>query len=359
MVRSCYLARLERLQASLLEAGQDGLLVADPANIRYLTGFSGTFGRLVVGPTGRFLVTDRRYAVPDSPEPPVYDVVVAHGSRVVEAQLEAVRLCGARKLGFEPGAMAWWDVRALEASWPRRVELIAAGGQVEALRRIKDDRELSATRRAARATEEAVEAVLRAARPGVEERDLAALLASELRRRGDGPPAFEPLLASGPRTARIHGRPSNRRLEDGDLLVVDAGATVEGMAADMCRTIVVGGKPDALQQRAFEAVRAALEAAIAAARPGVTGRKIDAAARKTLLAHGYPLLHDVGHGVGLEVHESPRLAEDSDEILEAGMILAIEPGLYVAGWGGVRLEELVRVTARGPERLTRLQMALA
>ncbi len=200
--------------------------------------------------------------------------------------------------------------------------------------------------------------VLAVAEPGVAERELAAILAADLRRHSDGPPAFEPLVSSGPRTAILHARPSARRMEAGDLLLVDAGATASGLAADMCRTIVVGDPQDGLQARAFAAVREALDAAIAAARPGDPASQVEDAARRVLESHGYPLRHDVGHGVGLDVHESPRLAQDSTEVLAPGMVLAIEPGLYVAGWGGVRLEELVLVTAQGACRLTHLPVSL-
>ncbi len=357
MVRSRFLARLARLRERFDDGGQDGLLVSDPANVRYLTGFSGSFCRLVIGPVGVFLVTDRRYAESAPEEPPVYDLVVASGARYLEAEREAILLSGARRMGFEPGAISWWEVRALEACIPRRARLVAAGGQVEELRRIKDDLEIEAIRFAVAATERALAHVLDEAEPGMEERELAAILAADLRRHGEGPPAFEPLLATGPRTAIVHARPTSRRIEAGDLLLVDAGATVSGMAADMCRTIVVGADADLLQGRAFDIVREALDAAIAAIRPGDPARQVEDAARRVLEGYGYPLRHDTGHGVGLDVHESPRLARDSTDVLAPGMVLAIEPGLYVAGWGGVRLEELVLVTAEASCRLTRLKVS--
>ncbi|MBU6429821.1 MAG: Xaa-Pro peptidase family protein [Cyanobacteria bacterium REEB65] len=360
MIRNQFLRRLERLRESFEPAGQDGLLVSDLANIRYLTGFAGTFGRLVVNAHDCFLISDRRYldVAAGFTEEPVFDLVCAKGTAFVERVADTIVHCGMKRLGFEPGALSWWEAIALESALGRRCTLVASGGQVEDLRRIKDALELEAIREAAQATERAIDEVLAGAKPATSENELAARLAAALRRHGEGPAAFEPLIASGERTAIIHARPTQRTLERGDLLLIDAGATVRGMAADLCRTVVIGQAPSSLQKHALGAVRACLDAAIACVGPGVRAAEIERVARAMLGNRGYLLVHDIGHGIGLEVHESPRLAEDSTDILEPGMVLAIEPGLYVAGWGGVRLEELVLVTTEGAERLTHFEHSL-
>lgn len=354
-MRPKFEARLERLRALVARDGFDGLLVSDPANIRYLTGFCGSWSRLVVGPLGTVLVVDRRYMSWSGDLPAGVEKLCVEGVHHEDAVREAVRLVGAVRLGFEPGALSWWEHAALEVRLAGRTALLPAGGQVEELRLIKDDLELACIAEAARITDLAISRILDLARPGSRELDLAAELSSALRRHGDGgAPAFEPLLASGPGTARIHGRPGVRRLQAGDLFVVDAGATYGGMCADCCRTVVVGGKPDPRQADALAAVAEALDKALDAVRPGRAVREAAFAACRALARHGFDLVHDLGHGVGLEIHEEPRIAIDVDPetVFQPGMVVALEPGVYFPGWGGVRIEELVAVTTTGFRVLT-------
>lgn len=348
-------ARLSRLRSLVAREGFDGLLVSDLANIRYLTGFRGTWSRLVVGPLAAALVVDRRYMshAGELPGGGGVELVCVEGVRHEDAVREAVRMAGAERLGFEPGALSWYEHAAIEMRLGGRTTLLPAGGQVEELRLVKDEAEIALMSEAARVTDLAIGRVLEVARPGVSELELAAVLADALRRHGDGgAPAFEPLVASGPGTARIHGSPSSRRLRSGDLLVIDAGATYGGMCADCCRTVVVGERPDRRQAKALAVVAEALEAALDAVRPGRPVRDAAVAAGKTLSRHGYDLPHDLGHGVGIEVHEEPRVARDVDAVFEPGMVVALEPGIYVPGWGGVRLEDLVVVTGTGARVLT-------
>ena len=352
-MRPNYEARLERLRELVARDGFDGLLISDPANIRYLTGFSGTWSRVVLGPLAIVLVVDRRYLAYTADLPAGVEVVCVEGVRHADAMREATIMAGGVRLSFEPGALSWWEQGAIEMRLPVHATFLPAGGQVEELRLLKDETELALVAQAARATDIAIAEVLEFARPGLRELDLAADLAAALRRHGDGgAPAFEPLVSSGPETARIHGRPGARRLAVGDLLLVDAGATFGGMCADCCRTLVIGGRPDRRQAEALAVVGEALELARDAVRPGRPAREVALAAKRALTRHGFTLDHDVGHGVGLEVHEEPRIAPDSNTELAPGMVIALEPGLYVPGWGGVRLEDLIAVTPQGARVLT-------
>ncbi|MBM3269767.1 MAG: aminopeptidase P family protein [Candidatus Sericytochromatia bacterium] len=346
-------ARRERLAALLEADGFDGLLVSELANIRYLTGFDGGWGRLVQGPLAHILVVDARYRDRAPDLPAGVELLVAEGVRTADAVREAVGLAGCTRLAFEPGALSWWEHGAISSRLQPGSRFSPAGGHVEALRAIKDEGERKLIAHAAAVTDRAIAAALACAVPGEREIDVAATLAAALRREGDGgAPAFEPLVAGGAGTARIHARPSRRRLESGDLLLVDAGATISGLAADCARTVVVGERPDRRQREGLDVVQAALEAAIRCAEPGRPVRDLVRAAERRLARHGFGLAHDLGHGVGLEVHEEPRVAADSDAVLAAGMVVAIEPGIYVPGWGGVRIEETVEVTPEGPLVLT-------
>ncbi len=347
-MRPNFQSRLARLGALLGDDGFDGLLVSDLANIRYLTGFDGSWARLVHGPLATLLVVDRRYRDRAGELPAGVELVCVSGMRHEDAVREAVGLAGAMRLGFEPGALSWWEHGAIAMRLSRRQRFLPAGGQVEALRMIKDAAERAAIAQAAHATDRAIAAALAAALPGARDLDVAAALAAALRREGDGgAPAFEPLVAGGEHTAHVHGRPDGRALARGDLLLVDAGATWGGMAADCARTVVVGAAPDRRQQVALAIVQEALDAAIDAVRPGRPVREVARAAERRLARDGFVLEHDLGHGVGLEVHEEPRIASDSDAVLAPGMVIALEPGIYVPGWGGVRLEDLVEVTRDG------------
>lgn len=352
-MRPSFEGRLERLKAMVARDGFDGLLVSDLANIRYLTGFAGTWSRLVLGPLATVLVVDRRYLAETADLPRGVEVVCVEGVRHADAVREAARMSGGVQLGFEPGVLSWWEHAAIEMRLPGRISLRPAGGQVEELRLIKDEGEIALMAEAARSTDRAIAEVLEQARPGVRELDLAATLAAALRRHGDGAaPAFEPLVTSGLHTARIHGRPGTRRLEEGDFLMVDAGATFGGMCADCCRTVVVGRRPDHRQAAALAVVGEALDRALEAVRPGRPVREVAQAAAAVLSRGGHALPHDMGHGVGLEIHEEPRVAPDSDAILEPGMVVALEPGVYLPGWGGVRIEDLVLVTRSGARVLS-------
>ena len=344
--------RAARVRAEMRRYGLDALLVTSRANVQYLTGFKGTAGTALLTPGGLDLVVDFRYYEQAATEAPGARRVLVDGARYEAAIAEAVRTAGPRKLAVEADHLTVAEHMGLAGLLPE-VALVPSRGLVEVARAIKDEEEIALIRRAAAITSEAVAEALAAVRPGLTERALANVVEAAMRARGADGTAFPTLVASGPRAALPHPRPGDRALEAGDWVLIDAGAQVDGYRADMTRSFVLGA-PTAAQVAAYDAVRAALDAGLAAVRPGRAAREVDAACRRVLSARGYGRLfgHDAGHGVGLELHEAPRIGPGGDEELEAGMIITVEPGLYEPGVGGVRLEELVLVTPQGAELLT-------
>jgi Xaa-Pro aminopeptidase len=350
--------RAARVRTELKRYGLDALLVTARSNVSYLTGFRGTQGAVLVTPQALDLVVDFRYYEQAASEAPAARRVLVEGARYDAAICEAIRQAGGRRVGFEADHLTVAEHMALGTGLTG-VDLVPSRGLVEVARAIKDEEEIAMIRRAAAITSEAVADALGAARPGMTERELAGIVEAGFRARGADGPAFPTLVAGGPRAALPHPRPGDRPFEDGDWILVDAGACVGGYRADMSRSFVLGS-PTPAQAAAWQAVRDALAAGLAAIRPGRPAGAIDEACRKVLRSRGYERLfgHDAGHGVGLDLHEMPRLGRGSDEVLEAGMVVTVEPGLYEPGVGGVRLEELALVTPHGAELLTTAPLAL-
>jgi Xaa-Pro aminopeptidase len=242
---------------------------------------------------------------------------------------------------------------SLKSALPMRASLHPVVGSVEALRMIKSPEEIERIRRSVHTNSQAFEQVVARLRFGVTERDLAAQLEYRMRRLGAGKPAFETIVAAGVRSALPHAQPTAAPLRAGDLVMIDMGAFVDGYASDMTRMLFLG-RPDAKVKRAYKAVLEAQLAAIDAVRPGVPAGRVDRAARAALKAHGLDraFVHATGHGLGLEIHEPPRLGAREKTLLRAGMTITIEPGVYLEGWGGIRIEDTVLVTPTGCEILT-------
>jgi len=355
---ACF-ARLRKLQDCLATEGHRCLLVSHLPNIRYLSGFTGSSALLLVRPDDALLVTDFRYEEQAAAEVgAMVEVSIArHGllgrlvERLLDRPVEAV-------VAFECDRLTVRDRRELGERCAQ-VEWKPTAGIVERLRECKDAGELALIRRAARIADEALEQVLSVVREGAEERELAAELEYRLRRGGSDAVPFESIVAAGPRSALPHAHPSSRKICEGDLLLFDFGARVDGYCSDMTRTVCLG--PAAPWQREIhEAVAAALEAGTRAVRAGVTAREVDAAARSCLEQSGWAQWfgHGTGHGIGLEVHESPRLFSRSDDLLAAGQVVTIEPGVYLPDRGGVRIEDDVLVNADGREVLTGFRRSL-
>jgi Xaa-Pro aminopeptidase len=345
-------ARRERLRARVREADAAALLVTGLANLRYLTGFTGSAGVLALGAEGPdLLITDGRYDTQVRQETDAgVEVEIAGDPALVAARGRLAERGGGRVLceSEHLSVAAWEEWRA--AGGP---ELDAVRGWVEELRAIKSTAELDSIRRAAAIADRAFAELLPAIRPGVVERELALELERLLAAHGSDGPAFESIVAFGERSALPHARPGARRLGSGEVVLIDFGAVVGGYRSDMTRTVALGD-PGPELARAYEVVRDAQRAAIEGIVPGMTGREADALARGPIDAAGLGerFSHSLGHGLGLEVHERPRLSKKSDDELLTAMVVTLEPGVYIAGSGGVRIEDDVVLWPDGAEVLT-------
>jgi Xaa-Pro aminopeptidase len=359
MTRTTHTTRLTSVRRELKRLKLPALLISHPANLTYMTGFRGSDGMALLTADRLVLVVDFRYVEQAREQAPGAEILQVMGADYDDALAEGIRQLELKTLAFEADALEVSRHMALTWRLPE-LALIPSRGIVEREREVKDEDEIARIRRAANITGAAIVAGLAAARPGVSERAIAAEVEAVLWQLGAEGPAFPTLVASGPRAALPHPRPGDRRLEAGDWLLIDAGAVLDGYRADMSRTVVLG-EPDARQREAWSAVQAALTAGLAAVKPGARAGGVDRACREVLKKRGWDAAfgHDTGHGVGLDLHEGPRLAPGSDDRLEPGMVITVEPGVYVPGWGGVRLEQLVLVTPSGAELLTKAPVTLA
>lgn len=340
--------RRDRLAATL-PADLDVLLLTSPENIRYLCGFTGSNGALLIGRAGdAVLATDGRYLIQAAEQAP--DVTLVEARSVAAGLVERAAEGGARRIGFEPHAVTVAGHDALRSA-ASSAEVVASPRLVESLRSIKDAGEIEALTTACQITDAAFNEVVLTARVGVTERELAFALTTTMRRHGAEADSFDSIVAFGPNSAVPHHEPTDRALAAGDLLKTDFGAQYAGYHADMTRTVVVG--PAAQWQREIHAVVHEVQSAgRAAAAVGAKPADLDADARAAIEATGHPVSHGLGHGVGLQIHEDPFLTPSSSAgPLAADMVITIEPGLYVEGRGGVRIEDTVAVVADGEPRL--------
>jgi Xaa-Pro aminopeptidase len=358
--RPDYAARVTRLLASIAEHHLDGLLVSSLANVRYLTGFSGSNALAFVTARGSVtLFTDFRYQTQVVDEvSAVARVVIASNSLWTDLWATLASLPGLEVAGFESAHLLHRDFeRLLEdgARWQWR----PARELIESLRERKDAVEVAHIEVAARMATDALRATLPQIRAGLSETTIAGLLEKSLREAGSEGYPFATIVASGPRSALPHARSSSRMVESGDFLLLDFGAIHEGYCSDITRTVVVGSASSE-QRSLYDAVRRAQEKACVEVRAGMRGREADAIARDFLKSQGLAeeFGHSLGHGIGLEVHEGPRLATSAEAILPLDAVVTVEPGVYRAGWGGVRIEDDVLLSASGPRRLTEFSREL-
>jgi Xaa-Pro aminopeptidase len=337
--------------AGLAERKLDAHLVSFGPNLRYLSGFTGSNGALLLAEATAILFTDPRYTIQARQES-TCELHVAKGP-LLPAVAEAIARLKVRRVGYEPALMTCEVRDSLGASLPMGASLEPAGGWIESLRAVKSAAEIERIRRSVETNSRAFEQVAARVRAGMREQDLAAELEYRMRRLGAEKPAFETIVASGERSALPHAQPGASRLSAGELVVIDMGAQQDGYCSDMTRMLFLG-RPGARVKRAYRAVLEAQLAAIDTVRAGVAAARPDAAARRVLRGFGLEraFVHSTGHGLGLEIHEPPRLGRREKLRLKAGMALTIEPGVYIEGFGGIRIEDTVLVTARGCEILT-------
>ncbi len=344
--------RRARLASRLVELGADGFLITRLPNVRYLTGFTGSNGQLLLTPSDAAFFTDGRYTEQGRHEVPDLERLT-YLDGFLEPVVRAARRLGVGRLGFESHGVTFRSYEELRAL-AKGIELVPVGGEVERQRWVKDSDELAALERAQGATDDAFDAVVGRLREGITERELAFELEVEMRRAGAERPAFDTIVAFGEDAAEPHHEPTGRPLSRGDVVKMDFGALVNGYHADMTRTLAFGQPPDRLRDL-HDLVRSAQEAGIDAVRVGATGAEVDAAARSVIEGAGLGehFTHGLGHGVGLEIHEGPHLRRGSDDALPAGAVVTVEPGVYLPGVGGVRIEDMVEVTVDGRRPLPR------
>jgi len=350
-------ARADAVLAAVAERELDALLVSNLVNIRWLTGFTGSNAAAVLGPAQRRFVTDFRYL----------SQVAAQIDEAWEREIDSDLLKrvaaglpeGPFKLGFDDAHLTVKQHAQLAELVGDGVELVAAGGIVEALRAVKDPAEIDAIRAATKVADAAFEEVVSAGIVGRTEREVALDLEIAMRRRGASGASFAPIVAAAEHGALPHAAPRDVPIPAGTLVVIDWGAQLDGYASDCTRTVATG-ELDPRDRAVYDLVLEAQEAALAAVRPGPTGQEVDAIARAIIddAGHAEHFGHGLGHGVGMEVHEGPRLAKLAKDPLAAGNVVTVEPGVYVPGAVGVRIEDLVAVTADGHDVLTGLSKAL-
>ena len=344
--------RVTALRPRLVDLELDALVVTSPENIRYLSGFTGSLGYLIIGTDAAEILGDSRYWLQMQAEAPAFRLMPSgpsHGLWALIAQ--RLKALGLRRVGFESFHLTFDQHQRLSAALSPEQALVATAGLVEDLRIVKEDDEVELLRTVASIAGRAFDRVRAAIRPGLRERDVAFLLEQTFRELAADGPAFETIVAAGERGALPHGRASDRVIESGDMVVVDFGAIAAGYHSDTTRTIVVG-EPTPEQARVIEAVRQAQLASIALMKPGVTADEVDRRAREVLAGEQHAFGHGLGHGIGLQVHERPYLSPTDHTPLRPGMVITNEPGIYIPGWGGARLEEMVLITEAGPEVLT-------
>jgi len=344
--------RVERLVRELQERDLPGILVTTPENRRYLSGFTGSAGVLIITPQVARLATDFRYYEQVREQAPDFELVQVPQQmpRVLAAELAAL---GLKRIAFESQDVTvetynQW-VQAMEG-----VELVPTSGIVEELRAVKEAGEIAAIEQAVRVADAAMTYIMETIHPGMTEREVAWQLEVHMRTHGAEGLAFATIAAAGPRSAMSHAVPTDRPIQAGEPMVIDMGARVDGYLSDITRSFCVGHASDEYL-RLWEIVLSAQLAAERGIRAGMTGIEADALARDLIYAAGYEgkFGHGLGHGVGLAVHEKPGLRKQKGELLQENMVVTIEPGIYLPGYGGVRLENMVRITATGCELLNR------
>jgi Xaa-Pro aminopeptidase len=344
---------MDRLRLSFSKFRADSAVVSRPPDVRYLCNFTGSAGVLLVEEEGSTLFTDSRYTFQAHEE--VLGARVAIAKRgILRAVSEALRQRRGRSwVMYSSGEVTMDQLEVLRAYSGGHVRWVKGSGAVENLRAIKDANELANMRGAAAIASQVFESILPTIRPGVTELEVAAEVEYRLKRAGASGPSFETIVAAGKHTAWVHARPSPKRLRKNELVMVDQGAILRGYCSDMTRTVFLGRAPSRVR-RLYRAVADAQEAAKQVIRSGIRAEQVDSAARQVLRRNGLAryFIHSTGHGLGLEVHELPRLGKGEQTVLQAGMVMTVEPGIYLEEVGGIRIEDDLVVTATGAESLT-------
>jgi len=362
--------RVEKLRLALLKTHDggkrddrkplrlDGLIISDRINISYITGFTGSAGLALLMPDSAYLIVDSRYTLQARQESKHFEVIQTPSAVGMAETLNDVvaRYLSTLRLGFEADNLTVAQLSTWKEKTKSRVKLKSTTGMVERLRAIKDADEITAIRAAIRLAESSFKKVSKLLVPGTVETKFALEIETVMRRAGAERAAFDTIVASGPNGARPHHGAGDRAFEAGDLVTIDWGAELAFYNSDLTRTVLIGGgQMDSKQRDVYQTVLDAKNLAIAAIRPGVTGKSVDDIARNYIREKGYGdyFGHSLGHGLGLVVHDGPTLSQRSENIiLQPGMVTTVEPGIYIEGWGGVRIEDDILVTESGHELLS-------
>ncbi|TCS96404.1 M24 family metallopeptidase [Hazenella coriacea] len=343
--------RIEALRGEMNKSNMEAILISHPINRRYITGFTGSAGLALITQNEALLITDFRYVTQVQEQVP-HMTLVKHEGPILETVAQSAQQLGIQTLSFEQDHLTFAQHHELQEALGK-IATAPVSGVIENLRMFKDEEELSLIRKACQIADQTFERIIQEIKPGMRELDVALRLEFIMRDLGASSSSFDIIVASGKRGALPHGTASEKVLEKGDLVTMDFGAWYQGYASDITRTIILG-QPSEKQKEIYDIVLEAGKRSIAVIRPGITGIEADAAARDYITEHGYGEYfgHSTGHGLGLEVHELPRLSVKGEEELKPGMVVTVEPGIYLSELGGVRIEDDVVVTEDGCEVLT-------
>ncbi|WP_151734331.1 M24 family metallopeptidase [Paenibacillus tengchongensis] len=343
--------RISKLRTVLQEQGLDAMLITSGINRRYLSGFTGSSGYVLVTGDESYLLTDFRYMT-QAPQQAKGLKVVEHAAKFIDSVRELLPVSSNLRIGFEQDDVTFSAYTAYAEALQPAV-LVPVSKAVENIRMFKDEEELAVMQRAADLADKTFRHILNVVKPGMTERDVDLEMEFFMRSHGATASSFDTIVASGERSAMPHGVASDRVIQGNELITFDFGALLDGYCSDLTRTIAVG-TPDPKLKEIYDIVLEAQLHALANIKPGMTGRECDALTRDIITRYGYGEYfgHSTGHGLGMEVHEWPRLSKLSDDVMKPGMVVTVEPGIYLAGLGGVRIEDDIVITETGIQLLT-------
>ncbi|MBC7959895.1 MAG: aminopeptidase P family protein [Vallitaleaceae bacterium] len=351
-------SRIEKLLEVMGKRGLDAIIVYGEMNRRYLSGFTGSSGYLYISRNKRVFLTDFRYMEQGGKQCVGYEVIDHSALGVIKALHSFAASEGAKRIGFEANIITFDQYKELSDEFSG-IELVPATDMIEEIRMIKDESELALIRQAAKIADSAFTHILPYLKVGVSEIDIALELEFFMKKQGADKLSFDTIIASGNNSSLPHAHPTNKKIESGDFVTMDFGCLYEGYCSDMTRTVVVG-KASEKQKLIYNTVLQAHEAALAILKAGLEGNVVDRVARDIIDAAGYKenFGHGLGHSLGLEVHENPRLSPKGFTMLQPNMMVTVEPGIYIPNFGGVRIEDLVCVTASGYDNFTHSDKSL-
>ena len=341
--------KLEQLRSFIAQKHLDGVIVLSEYNRRYLSGFTGTSGALLITKEDQYLITDFRYIEQATSEAPAFHIINRQNS-LIQSLKEQISTLNLQNICFEGNLVSYDEYLQLSKSY---VSLISISGAIEKIREVKNPTEIEIIQSAANIVDQAYEYILTVAKSGMTEQQLKAKLESKLLELGAEGTSFSTIVASGHRGALPHGVASDKIIEQGDMITLDFGAYYQGYASDITRTFAIG-EPNPKLKEIYNIVLAANQKAIEAAKAGISSKALDAVARDYITKQGYgeAFGHSLGHGIGLDVHEGPVLAKNTDSALQVNNCVTIEPGIYIDGLGGVRIEDDILITENGCQRFT-------